>query len=216
MRRVAATLALASATALFSGCAYDPYTGALVPCCGYYGYPYGYRYPAPYPYGYPAGPYGGPSAGTYGGQSGGSYGAPPGGSYGGPPGGSYAAPPAGPNGGPPGGSYGGPPGSPYGAPPAGPDGGAPPTGQPGAYPGPPGAVAAPTRGGSLALRFAAANVTNDGRLTREQAEAAMPLVAQNFEAIDVEGKGYVTLPEIQAFMAQRRAAGGQPIQLNTN
>ena len=66
------------------------------------------------------------------------------------------------------------------------------------------------------MRFAAANVTNDGRLTREQAEAAMPLVAQNFEAIDVGGKGYVTLPEIRAFMAQRRAAGGQPIQLNTN
>ena len=68
----------------------------------------------------------------------------------------------------------------------------------------------PTQGGSLALRFAAANVTNDGRLTRQQAAAGMPLVAQNFDAIDIDGKGYVTLAEIQAFMAQRRAAGGQP------
>ena len=200
MRRVAAILALGAATALFSGCVYDPYSGALVPCCGYYGYPYGYRYPAPYPYGYPSGSYGGPSAGPYGGQSGGSYGAPPTGSYGGPPGG----------------SYGGSPDGSYGAPPAGPDGGAPPTGQPGAYPSPSDGAASPARGGSLAVRFAAANVTNDGRLTREQAEAGMPLVAQNFEAIDVGGKGYVTLPEIRAFMAQRRAAGGQPIQLNTN
>jgi hypothetical protein len=169
MRRIAATLAMAAAAALLGGCVYDPYTGALAPCCGYYGYPYGYRYPAPYgPYGYPPGPYGGPPAG--------SYGTPP-----------------------PAGSY-----------------GAPPPAQPGAYQDPAGGAASSEQGGSLALRFAAANVTNDGRLTREQAEAAMPLVAQNFDAIDVEGKGYVTLPEIQAFTAQRRAAGGQPIQLNTN
>jgi hypothetical protein len=183
MRRVATTLALAAAAALLGGCVYDPYTGALAPCCGYYGYPYGYRYPAPYPaYGYPAGPYSGP---------------PPGGSYGAPPAGSYSAPPAGPN-------------------------GAPPAAQPGAYQGPTGGAAfstqggSPGQGGSLALRFAAANVTNDGRLTREQAEAAMPLVAQNFDAIDADGKGYVTLSEIQGFMAQRRAAGGQPIRLDAN
>jgi hypothetical protein len=168
MRRIAATLALAAAAALLGGCIYDPYTGGMVPCCSYYGYPYGYRYPAPYyPYGYPPGPYSGAPAG--------SYGTPPAGSY-----------------------------------------GAPTTEQPGAYPGPAGGAASPTQGGSLALRFAAANVTNDGRLTREQAEAAMPLVAQNFDAIDVDGKGFVTLSEIQAFTAQRSAAGGQPIQLNTN
>jgi hypothetical protein len=161
MRRIAVTLALAAAVALLGGCAYDPYTGLLVPCCGYYGYPYGYRYPAPYaPYGYPAGPYGAPSQaqpGAYPGQA-----------------------------------------------------------QPGAYPGPAGGGALPTQGGSLALHFAAANETNDGRLTRQQAEAGMPFVAQNFDAIDAEGKGYVTLAEIQAFMAQRRAAGGQPSELDAN
>ncbi len=165
MRRVAVTLALVAAAALLDGCAYDPYTGLLVPCCGYYGYPYGYRDPSPYsPYGYPPGPYGAPppaQSGPYSGQA-----------------------------------------------------------QPGAYQGPvggaAGGAAAPTQGGSLALRFAAANETNDGRLTRQQAEAGMPLVAQSFDAIDADGKGYVTLPQIQAFIAQRRAAGGQPIELNAN
>jgi hypothetical protein len=180
MRRIVTTLALAAAAALPGGCAYDPYSGALVPCCGYYGY----RYPAPYPaYGYPAGPYA----------------APPGGGYGALPANTYGAPPANPYGAPPDGSY-----------------GAPPAAQPGAYPGPAGSAALPARGGSLALRFAAANVTNDGHLTRQQAEEGMPLVAQNFDAIDLEGKGYVTLSEIRTFMVQRRAADGQPIQLDTN
>jgi hypothetical protein len=71
----------------------------------------------------------------------------------------------------------------------------------------PGAAAYPGGGGGLAQRFANANVTHDGRLTREQAQAGMPMVAQNFDSIDVEHKGYVTLPEIRAFAAERRAAG---------
>ena len=97
-----------------------------------------------------------------------------------------------------------------------PYGGPPPEGQqPGAEQGYPTAPtsAAPANGGGLAQRFAAANVTHDGRLTREQAERGMPLVARNFDAIDMDQKGYVTLPEIRAFAAQRRAAGGgQPGQ----
>lgn len=152
MRRVAATLALIAATVLLGGCVYDPYTGAWLPCCGYYGYPYAYRYPSPYyPYGYPAGPYG-----------------------------------------------------------------APPAAQPGAYQGPAGAAVSPAQGGALAQRFAAANVTRNGRLTRQQAEAGMPLVAQNFDAIDIDRKGYVTLPEIRAFTARQRAAGGQPGQFDAD
>ena len=86
----------------------------------------------------------------------------------------------------------GPSGYPYGAPAPGP--------QPG-YP-----SAAPANGG-LAQRFAAANVTHDGQLTREQAERGMPFVAGNFDAIDIDHKGYVTLPEIRAFAAQQRASG---------
>jgi len=168
VRGVTATLVLAAATALLVACTYDPYTGAVVPCCNYYGYPYGYRYPPPYPDGYPpAGPYAAPSApqpAPYQGQG---------------PTGEYQAPPD-------------------------------------ASSGPPGTASYPVQDTPLTRRFTAANVTNDGRLTRQQAEEGMPLVAQNFDAIDVNGKGYVTLPEVQAFMAQRRAAGGQPGQYDTN
>ena len=77
----------------------------------------------------------------------------------------------------------------------------PPSTQPGAY---------RPQGDAVAQRFAAANVTHDGRLTREQAATGMPLVAQNFDAIDFDHKGYVTLPEVRAFAAQR-ADAGQPM-----
>jgi hypothetical protein len=91
-----------------------------------------------------------------------------------------------------------PPYYPYGYP-SGPYMTPPPT-QPGAY---------RQQGDSLDQRFSAANVTHDGRLTREQAGAGMPLVAQDFDAIDIDHKGYVTLPEVRAFAAQH-ADAGQP------
>ena len=47
LRRVLGAAPLIVAGVL-GACAYDPYTGAYVPCCGYYGYPYspysGYSY----------------------------------------------------------------------------------------------------------------------------------------------------------------------------
>jgi hypothetical protein len=73
-------------------------------------------------------------------------------------------------------------------------------------PGPGASVQPPGGNGGLAQRFAMANVTHDGRLTRVQAQAGMPMVARNFDSIDVEHKGYVTLPEIRTFAAERRAA----------
>jgi hypothetical protein len=65
--------------------------------------------------------------------------------------------------------------------------------------------------GGMAARFAAANVTGDGRLTREQAMAAgWRRVARYFDTIDVQHKGYVTLADIRAWRAShpRMQAGG--------
>lgn len=99
---------------------------------------------------------------------------------------------------------------PYGTPPAYQEQ---PYGTPPAYPnqpyGTPGAAIAPGGGGALEQKFAAANVTGDGRLTREQAIAGMPQVAENFYAIDVNNKGYVTLSEVEAYLAQQHAQGDQ-------
>ncbi|KXU83578.1 hypothetical protein CI15_30655 [Paraburkholderia monticola] len=57
----------------------------------------------------------------------------------------------------------------------------------------------------LQTRFANANATHDGKLTREQA-AAMPMVARHFDEIDTQKAGYITLPQIEAFMQERAAA----------
>lgn len=56
-------------------------------------------------------------------------------------------------------------------------------------------------------RFAAANTTHDGHLTLAQAQAAdLKPVVRNFDAIDAEHKGYVTLDDVRGFMKARRAA----------
>jgi len=58
----------------------------------------------------------------------------------------------------------------------------------------------------LAQRFAAANVTRDGRLTLQQARAAnWQAIAENFPDIDVEQKGYVTLNEIRVWLETHAA-----------
>jgi hypothetical protein len=58
----------------------------------------------------------------------------------------------------------------------------------------------------LQTRFANANTTHDGKLTKEQAVAGMPMVASHFDEIDTQKLGYVTLPEIGAYMRERGAA----------
>ncbi|MFM0567564.1 EF-hand domain-containing protein [Paraburkholderia caledonica] len=58
----------------------------------------------------------------------------------------------------------------------------------------------------LQTRFANANTTHDGKLTKEQAAASMPMVASHFDEIDTQKLGYVTLPEIEAYMRERGAA----------
>jgi hypothetical protein len=60
-------------------------------------------------------------------------------------------------------------------------------------------------------RFIRANTTNDGRLTLDQAQANMPVVARNFVAIDKDNKGYVTITDIQSFMREQRAMRRQAL-----
>ncbi len=62
------------------------------------------------------------------------------------------------------------------------------------------------RHATLQERFDEANVTHDGRLTPEQARAKMPAVARDFEVIDADHDGTVTVDEIKAHAAARRAA----------
>ena len=58
----------------------------------------------------------------------------------------------------------------------------------------------------MQARFASANTTHDGKLTREQAAAGMPMVASHFDEIDTRRDGYVTLPQIEAFARERMAS----------
>ncbi len=54
--------------------------------------------------------------------------------------------------------------------------------------------------------FDAANTTHDGHLTEEQARSAWPSIARHYAAIDTAKKGYVTMDDIKAYYASRRAA----------
>ncbi len=47
-------------------------------------------------------------------------------------------------------------------------------------------------------RFAHADKNHDGKLTLEEAQAGMPKVAANFNKIDTQKKGYVTVDQIKA------------------
>jgi len=58
----------------------------------------------------------------------------------------------------------------------------------------------------LEQRFKAANATADGKLTLEQAKAGMPRVAKNFDKIDTDHKGYITLQQIKDAMKEGAAA----------
>lgn len=53
-------------------------------------------------------------------------------------------------------------------------------------------------------RFAAADKDHDGKLTKAEAEAGMPRLAKAFDKIDADHTGYVTLPQVVAYMAQMR------------
>lgn len=57
---------------------------------------------------------------------------------------------------------------------------------------------------TLEERFREADTAGDGRLTFAQAHARMPSVAHEFDAIDKDHKGWVTLDDIRAHQAEKR------------
>ena len=64
---------------------------------------------------------------------------------------------------------------------------------------------------TLAQRFAAANTTHDGHLTKDQATAAKwSYVTKNFTAIDSGKKGYVTADDIHAYAKTTHAMHKKP------
>ena len=52
-------------------------------------------------------------------------------------------------------------------------------------------------------RFKAANWEGDGKLTLEEAKAGMPKVAANFDLIDTQKRGYITVQQIKALAASQ-------------
>lgn len=59
-----------------------------------------------------------------------------------------------------------------------------------------------SRNKEIQERFAKCDVNRDGKLTRDEAKGCMPRIYDHFSRIDAQGKGYVTVAEIEK-MADR-------------
>jgi Ca2+-binding EF-hand superfamily protein len=57
-------------------------------------------------------------------------------------------------------------------------------------------------GANVDKRFAEADKDGDGKLTREEAEA-MPRVSKNFDKLDADKQGYVTLAQLKDAMERK-------------
>jgi len=57
-------------------------------------------------------------------------------------------------------------------------------------------------GANVDKRFAEADKDGDGKLTREEAEA-MPRVSKNFDKLDADKQGYVTLAQLKEAMERK-------------
>lgn len=51
-------------------------------------------------------------------------------------------------------------------------------------------------------KFKAADKDGDGKLTLAEAQAGMPRVAKNFDKLDADKKGYLTLDQLKVAMAK--------------
>ena len=58
----------------------------------------------------------------------------------------------------------------------------------------------------LQKRFEAADTNKDGKLTREEAQAKMPKVYKNFDAIDVSHTATISLADIETFVVSKKGS----------
>ncbi len=58
----------------------------------------------------------------------------------------------------------------------------------------------------LQKRFEAADANKDGKLTREEAQAKMPKVYKNFDAIDASHAGAISLADIETFLLSKKGS----------
>lgn len=58
----------------------------------------------------------------------------------------------------------------------------------------------------LQKRFDAADTNKDGKLTREEAQAKMPKVYKNFDAIDADHTGTISLADIETFLVSKKGS----------
>lgn len=63
------------------------------------------------------------------------------------------------------------------------------------------------RGAAMVERLKAADTNADGMISRDEAQLAMPRLYENFDAIDADKNGLVTLQEMQAARHAHRAGG---------
>lgn len=61
----------------------------------------------------------------------------------------------------------------------------------------------PKRDALIEERFKAADKNGDGKLTLEEAKAGMPRVAANFDRIDIQKLGYITVDQIKKMAASQ-------------
>ena len=59
-----------------------------------------------------------------------------------------------------------------------------------------------SRNQEIAQRFTKCDKNHDGKLTKEEAKGCMPRIYEHFSYLDSDGKGYVTVAQIQAAAAR--------------
>ena len=60
--------------------------------------------------------------------------------------------------------------------------------------------------GELKKRFDAADANHDGKLTKDEAKAGMPRIAEHFDEIDTAHTGAITMADIERWGMKQRAA----------